>query len=156
MRETWVWSLGWEDPLEEGIATHSSILAWRIPIDRPVWRATVSEVTKSWTQLTKHKADIQLNAVFYSHLDLEQTKDINGKAGEIRMNSAVNSVLYAQSLSCVWLFAIPWTGFPRQEYWSGLPFSPPGDLPDPGIKFVSPASPTLAGRFFATVPPGKP
>ena len=34
MRETWVQSLGWEDPLEEGMATHSSILAWRIPMDR--------------------------------------------------------------------------------------------------------------------------
>ena len=33
-RETWVWSLGWEDPLEEGMATHSSILAWRIHTDR--------------------------------------------------------------------------------------------------------------------------
>ena len=35
IRETWVRSLGWEDPLEEGMATHSSILAWRIPMDRP-------------------------------------------------------------------------------------------------------------------------
>ena len=34
MQETWVWSLGWEDPLEEGMATHSSILVWRIPMDR--------------------------------------------------------------------------------------------------------------------------
>ena len=34
MQETWVWSLGWEDPLEEGMATHSNILAWRIPLDR--------------------------------------------------------------------------------------------------------------------------
>ena len=47
-------------------------------------------------------------------------------------------------------------GFPRQEYWSGLPFPSPGDLPNPGIKPVSPASPILAGRFFTTVPPGKP
>ena len=38
--------------------------------------------------------------------------------------------------------------FPRQEHWSGLPFPPPGDLPYPGIKLVSPASPTLAGGFF--------
>ena len=45
------------------------------------------------------------------------------------------------------------TGFPRQEHWSGLPFLPPGNLPDPGIE---PASPALAGRFFTTVPPGKP
>ena len=41
MRETWVQSLGWEDPLEEGMATHSSILAWRIPMDRGAWQATV-------------------------------------------------------------------------------------------------------------------
>ena len=41
MQETWVQSLGWEDPLEEGMATHSSILAWRIPKDRGAWRATV-------------------------------------------------------------------------------------------------------------------
>ena len=39
MQETWVWSLGWEDPLEEGMATHSCILAWRIPMDRGAWRA---------------------------------------------------------------------------------------------------------------------
>ena len=41
MRETWVRSLGWEDPLEEGMANHSSILAWRIPMDRGTWWATV-------------------------------------------------------------------------------------------------------------------
>ena len=44
-------------------------------------------------------------------------------------------------------------GFPRQERWSGLPFLPPGDLPDPGIK---PQSPALAGGFFTTELPGKP
>ena len=44
-------------------------------------------------------------------------------------------------------------GFPRQECWSGLPFPPSGDLPDPGIEHVFPA---LAGRFFITEPPGKP
>ena len=53
-----------------------------------------------------------------------------------------------QSLSCVQLFATPWTvgcqtplsmGFPRQEYWSGLPFHPPGDLPNPGIELTSAA-----------------
>ena len=49
MWETWVRSLGWEDPLEEGMETHSSILAWRIPMDREAWQDTVLEVTKSWT-----------------------------------------------------------------------------------------------------------
>ena len=46
MRETWVRSLGWEDPLEEGMATHSGILAWGIPMDRGSWRATVHGVTE--------------------------------------------------------------------------------------------------------------
>ena len=65
-------------------------------------------------------------------------------------------------LSPVQLFVTPWTvacqaplsmEFFRQEYWSGLPCTSPGDLPNPGIK---PTSPALAGEFFTTVPPGKP
>ena len=52
IRETWVQSLSWEDPLEKGMATHSSILAWRIPMDRGAWQATVHRVAKSWTQLS--------------------------------------------------------------------------------------------------------
>ena len=64
--------------------------------------------------------------------------------------------------SCVRLSETLWTvacqspltmGFPRQEYWSGLPFPSPGDLPDPGIE---PASPALSGRFVTPEPPGKP
>ena len=46
MRETWVQSLGQEDPLEEGMGTHSSILAWRIPMDRGAWRGIVHGVAK--------------------------------------------------------------------------------------------------------------
>ena len=49
MRETWVKCLGWEDPLEEGMATHSSFLAWRIPMDKGAWWATVHGLSKSWT-----------------------------------------------------------------------------------------------------------
>ena len=64
--------------------------------------------------------------------------------------------------SCLTLFAILWAiarqaplsmGFFRQEYWSGLPFPSPGDLPELGIEPVSPA---LASGFFTTEPPGKP
>ena len=44
----------------------------------------------------------------------------------------------------------------RQEYWSGLPCPPPGDLPNPGIEPTSPVSPVLAGGFFISVPPEKP
>ena len=70
--------------------------------------------------------------------------------------------MHAQSLCRVQLSATPWTvahqaplsmGFSRQDYWSGLPFPSPGDLPDPGIQ---PTSPALAGGFLTTVPPGKP
>ena len=67
--------------------------------------------------------------------------------------------VFAQMFSHVWLFATPCTiahrtplsmRSSRQEHWSGLPFPTPGDLPDPGIKLVSSASPALAGRFFTT------
>ena len=69
-------------------------------------------------------------------------------------------LLFSHQL-CLTLFATPWTvacqaslsmGFPRQEYWSELPFLSPGDLPNPGIK---PSSPALAGRVFTTESPGK-
>ena len=52
MQETWVRSLGQEDPLEEGMATYSSMLAWRIPMDRGAWQGIVHGVPKSWTQLS--------------------------------------------------------------------------------------------------------
>ena len=68
-------------------------------------------------------------------------------------------------LSCVRPFATLWIvarqaplsmGFSRQEFWSGLPFPPWGDLPEPGIKPTSCVAPALAGRFFIVEPPGKP
>ena len=55
MWETWVQYLGWKGLLEEGMATHSSILTWRMPMDRRAWQATNHGVTKSWTHwATKH------------------------------------------------------------------------------------------------------
>ena len=69
------------------------------------------------------------------------------------------------TFSCFCLFTSLWTvtcqaplsvGFPRQEYWDGLPSPPPGDLPDPGIEPLSPVSFALVGRFFITEPSGKP
>ena len=70
--------------------------------------------------------------------------------------------MHAQSLTCVLLFVIPHPvvlqaplskGFPRQEYWRGLPFPPPGDLPNPGIE---PWSPALQADSLPTEPPEKP
>ena len=52
VQETRAQSLVWEDPLEQGMATHSSILAWRIPIDRGPWQPTAHGVTKSQTRLS--------------------------------------------------------------------------------------------------------
>ena len=67
--------------------------------------------------------------------------------------------MHAQLLSCVRPFAQPWTvarqaplpmGFPRSEYWSGLPFPPPGDLPVPETEPAPLTSPVLGGEFFTT------
>ena len=87
----------------------------------------------------------------------------NRKCGFRYITECLYACVHAQS---VWLFAIPWTvahqallsmEFPRQEYWSGLLFPSPEDLPNPRIRPVSPISPALAGRFFfPTEPPRKP
>ena len=77
-------------------------------------------------------------------------------------NSILKVNVKVKLLSCVWLFATLWTvaykapptmGFSRQEYWSGLPFHSPGDLPNPGIK---PGSPALEADALTSEPPGKP
>ena len=78
--------------------------------------------------------------------------------------SIVRLCVWAQLLSHVQLFATPWTvahwaplsmEFSGQEYWNGLPFPTPGDLPYLGIQPMFLASPAFAGGFFTTVPPGK-
>ena len=68
-------------------------------------------------------------------------------------------LVFGLVLSCVRFFVTPWTvahqaplsmGFSRQDYWSGLPFPSPGDLPSPGVKPISLVSPALEGGFFTT------
>ena len=77
----------------------------------------------------------------------------------------VHKCWHSSSYSVVCDFATPWavarqaplsTGFSRQEYWSGLPFPPPGELPHPEMELESTVTSALAGRFFTTEPPGKP
>ena len=65
------------------------------------------------------------------------------------MLSCVNSLWPLWAVACQTSQSL---GFPKQEYWSRVPFAPPGDLPNPGIE---PTSPALVGRFFTTMPPGK-
>ena len=83
-----------------------------------------------------------------------------GGTHSMRGLSSLRSVLQ----SCLTLVT-PWTvahqallsmGLLWQEYWSGLPFPPPGDLPNPGTEPTSPVVPALAGGFFIAEPPGKP
>ena len=82
-----------------------------------------------------------------------------------RCSISLMIVLCAQSLSCVQLSVTLWTasykaplsrGFFRQEYRSELPFPPPEDLPDSGIKPMSPVAPALQADSISTEPPGKP
>ncbi|KAI4548127.1 hypothetical protein MG293_000457 [Ovis ammon polii] len=126
MRETWVRSLGREDPLEKEMATHSSILAWRMPWTEEPGGLQVHRVAKSRTRL--------------SHFTSLHFSGSNGK------ESTCNAEVKVKSLSRVRLFATQWTvacqaplpmGFSRQEYWSGLPFpedlgSIPGSERSPG------------------------
>ena len=119
--------------LEKEMATHSSVLAWRIPgTGEPGGLLSMGShrVGHNWSNLAA--------AAF----------------------SCIAFVLVPKLLlTC---FDTPWTvahqaslsvGFPMQEYWSGLPFPFPRDLPDPGIEPVFPA---VAGGFFTTEPSGKP
>ena len=79
-----------------------------------------------------------------------------------KLFASMHVCMHAQSCPAL---CDPWTianqtplsmEFSRQEYWSGLPFSTPGYLPNLGIEPMYPISPALAGRFFTTAPPGKP
>ena len=88
-----------------------------------------------------------------------------GEDGMNRESSIdIHTTCALSHFSRVQLFVTPWTvacraplpmEFSRQEHWSGLPFSTPGNFPNPAIEPTSPVSPALAGEFFITVPPGK-
>ena len=128
----WVRSLGWEGPLPEGMATHSSILVWRIP-----WAEEPGGLQSKGLQRVGHD---RVN---------EQQRGCLG--AQVLSHVRHFAVLWTVARQAPLLM-----GFPRQECWSGLPLPTPGDLPDPGIKHTSPVSPALPGRFFTTAPPGSP
>ena len=134
MQEMWVQSLGQEDPLETEMAAHSSILAREIPwTEEPGGLQSVHGVAKcqiwlrDWTELNWEKHSLTTTSL--------------------------------QQISMIWIFLSLKTNiyhtflsveFSRQKNWIGLPYPPPGDLPDPGTE---PTSPALAGKFFTTEPP---
>ena len=119
-QETWVQSLGWEDPLEKGKPTHFSILAWRIP-----W--TTHGVAESQTWLS----DIHFTSL-HSVLSLFSRVRLSAHPWAVACQAPLSLEFYSQ------------------RHWSGLPFTSPGDLPNPGIEPASLVSPALAGGFFTS------
>ena len=107
MQETPVRSLGWEDLLEEVMINHSSILAWRIPMDRGAWQATVHGITKSPTWLSDSTAHI------YAQLWLKSFYRWRAGRGHAGV-SCFNCVSYASSAACHALVHInkQWKTFP--------------------------------------------
>ena len=109
-----------------------------------------SNIPCTWFHLHFHRHSLSSDLC---HLLCQQLQSLSSRSS------------HAYVLSCfshVWLFVTPWTvahqtplsmGFFRQEYWSGLPFPPPGDLPEPEIEPAPLTSPALAGRLFTTSTP---
>ena len=127
-----------------------------------LWTHTHKNETQVLTWESQRESIIQirwqvLNKVMWEIIEERMTSSALGTMeGYSRMHarSVVSDSLWFHGLQLTSLFCS--MGFSRQEYWSRLPFSKTGDLPDPGIEPVSPESPALAGRFFTTEPPGKP
>ena len=118
-------------------------------MESDAWCATVHGVTKIWTWLSKH-----------AHTHTSDFQDFLKSCLTLPVQSYC--LCCAQLLQSCWLFAIPIDCSPPgsfvhhffwQEYWSGLPCSPPGDLPNPGIES---RSPSLQADSLPTKPPGKP
>ena len=186
-QETWVLSLGREDPLEKEMATYSSILAWRIP-----WMEEIGRLQSTGSQRVGHDlgtkpppplmSGSKTTDIYFLEAGKSQIKMwaglVSSEASLLGLQTAAfptdcllslhvgvlsfSYCVYAKLLSCVRLFATPWTvahqpplsmGFPRPKWLSGLSFPTPRYVPDPGIKPASPVTPALAGRFFTTAPP---
>ena len=100
----------------------------------------------------------------YLAQEVERLKEVLWECRTVVGPSALSCARVLSCFSHVWFFVTPWTvacqapqsmGFPRQEYWSGLPFPSPGDLPDPGIKPVSFISSALAAGSLPVMPSGR-
>ena len=95
MWENWVQSLGWEDLLEEGMATHFTILAWRIPMDRIAWWATVHVVTKSLTRLSDFH--------FFTFSSMLVSTGFHSSPCLFSQENCLHSWMYKSHLMCWWL-----------------------------------------------------
>ena len=131
-----------------GSSVHE-ILQARVPEWVAMPSSSGSSQPRDWTKSLVFSASL-VDSSLLSHW---------GRLYDIIMMDTCHYACMLSCFSCVWLFATPWTvacqaplfmGFSRQEYWRGLPFLPPGGLPDPGIEPESLKSPALAGGFFTT------
>ena len=151
IEETWIQSLDWEDPLEEGMAAHSSILAWRIPWrslagyspwDRKESATTEQQSTWTWTGYFPSTYFVGKELILLVVLLVFNHPKFVVYVRVHFVCCIVSVLTSAQSRSRVWLFAAAWTvthqplpmEFSMQEHWGGLPFPPPGALPHLGIE----------------------
>ena len=118
IQETQGRSLCWEDPLEKGMVTHSSILAWRIP-------RTEEPGALQSMGLQRDGQDWATNIFTFGTLFV----------CVYSVSQSCRTLCDPTGLACQASLSM---GFPRQEYWNELPFPTPGDLPDPGIEPMSP------------------
>ena len=136
VQETWVQSLGWEDPLEEGMATHSSILTWRIPWTEELGGLQsigLQRVGQDWSDLARMHAHSRTKSL-QSLFKAEVIVLIIQKHFTIYNGMLLLLLLLLSHFGCVRLCATPETaahqappslGFSGQEHWSGLPFPSP-------------------------------
>ena len=143
---------GWSRHTCLSLSPHTVDTVWDMMIDP---RRGHSWQRRSWPQLLNTETEIQgMSQPGQRQLQLpvQAHKRDPNKTSTPTVTACFYECVFA--LSHIQLFAAcqaPLSlGFSRQEYWSGLPCPPPGDLPDPGIKPASLLSPALAGRFFTT------
>ena len=153
MQETWVWSMAWEDPLEKGMATHSTIPAWRISwteepgrLQSMVWQRVGHDwATFTFTHLFL-RCSLPLTRCTYS---LTFTKGnsfiIICLATYVHAESLQSCLTLCDPMDCT-LQVPPSMGFSEARILEWMPCPSPGDLSDPGIK---PESSALAGGFFS-------